>query len=533
MSEPLVTSRIPDVSVSFSGNPPSEILDAIRSEGGIEMNSKGQKIFLIRSPNSELLRSVKEAGGNATAPAVGGSCNMASLGSLGLMRRLITNFLHTHNYPAFTDRAHIKLLEGFWKLEVDEKRKRGIDDVGEGSSRKKGPVTTTDDAQADEGNMDVDEENSAMASSRDKIIYAVPPVPIETAYGDVNDLPNGDGLFIRYIDETQNRTGEKAILNTISRYFMGALGQNAADTKNTYDRIRADNGVLMGTKEGRELAHIYKCVDIGLQCQARIFPIVSEEQYIGCALLGAGFNIHAYGNSWSPVSNDDLVRRITEAGSHAVSLSNIAELAGGDDTTESYKDVMKAKSMMELRDALATATTSADERNRIVALARSLFFGNKSLNVSTVNIAECFRLIANPEEELATDFPIHYSMLFETDRVSLVWSAFGSLAPSCHFPGGPNVDLTSSKNTPKHICFRLIPLKDATIDIHKILSDKKFCSSSNNRRSGPYKDRVYTGLDATRIFSAMSTACGITQTKGHKEGKVAVEKSSSLFDDGF
>jgi len=153
--------------------------------------------------------------------------------------------------------------------------------------------------------------------------------------------------------------------------------------------------------------------------------------------------------------------------------------------------------------------------------------------VSAANLTECFRLIQYPEEKLPSDFPIHYSMLFETDRTSIVWSAFGNLAPTCLFAGGPIIDLTSSRAIPKHVAFRMVPLKDALIDIQKILSEKRFAATTNNRRSGAFKDRMYTGLDATKILSALSSACGVEQSKEKGKGKGPATATTSVIDDGF
>jgi hypothetical protein len=190
-------------------------------------------------------------------------------------------------------------------------------------------------------------------------------------------------------------------------------------------------------------------------------------------------------------------------------------------------------SMVELRNLLLAASLSAEERDQIVALARGLRYKARSLNISAANIVECLRLIQHPNVDLPVTLPISSSVLFETNRTTIVWSAFGDLAPTCNFPGGVVIDLSSSKNLPKHIGFRNILLKDAVIDLEQILSTKKFCNTSSNRRSGPYKDRLYTGLEGSQVISAFTAAVGTVTDQGNKRSGGSGNVDTAILDDGF
>jgi len=528
----LVTTHLPNVSVSFSGTPPTEALEVLRSGGSQEILVKGAKIFVIPSPDRQTLKVLASAGAIRTTPAASGSANLAALGSLALIRKIFTQFLLTHQYPAFKDKAHMQLVEDHWKVVMGQgKRKRATMDQP-GPSRKK-TIGVDGDEDMEEDDVEIEDDNESSGAPGDKIIFAVPPPPVEKGWGDESEVPEGEGIFIQFIDETQNWSGERQILETINRYFLGALGQNAADVKKTYARLRVDNGVLVHTLEGRELSHIAKCIDVGIQAQARIFPIVSDGQYLGCVLSGSGFQLSAYESAWVPVEHQLLVDEVMSAGSHKAALTDIGRIVDKD-MAEVFQQVTETLTIIGLRDILMEAPLSNEQRSQIVAIAKNLRYPQNSLNVSAANLETCLRLIQHPEESIDDTFPIHYTKLFETDRVNLVWSAFGALAPTCQFAGGPIVDLKTSKNLPKHVAFRLIPLKDALIDIQKILAEQKFNSTSSNRRSAPFRDRMYSGMDATRILSALAAASGVELTKDTGKKKApAVGTSSTLFDDGF
>lgn len=526
----LVTKRLPDISVSFPSLPPTEILEAIHSEGGQELHVKGTKIFLLPSPESSLLRTIAKGGANRTTPAAIGSVNLDALASLSFIRRIFSNFLLTHQYPAFIDTDHLEYTEAHWQLEKGTKRL--LESAGTAGAQKRTRITRSMEAVA-EGDVQMEVESQEVVRPSDRIVWALPPPKLAKGWGDELDLPAGDGLFIRYVDETQNSQGEKAIHETLNRYFLGCFGESHNAVFAMHDRVKRDLGVIIQTAVGRELAHIAKCIDLGLQAQARIFPLVSEDQYLGCCLLGAGFHIQSYGTIWSSVSTIALKQRIDAASSHKSALTAIAKIASPDPDSEAHTSIADASTMMELRKVLSDAYLNNEDRDKIVTLAKSLRYVHRSLHVSSPNIAMCLDFIGHPERDLPTSFPIHPTMLFEQNRISVVWSAFGELAPTCHFVGGPSINLGGVRDLPKHIGFRLIALKDAIIDLEQILSSKRFSNCTLNRRSGPFKDRIYQGNDASRILSALCEIAGVVRDKGKKREGGSGNVDLALLDEGF
>lgn len=531
-TEPLVTTNIPDVSVSFPATPSAELLERIRSEGGKDLNIKGTKVFLLYAPSSEFLRSLVASGAIRTTPAAYESVNIAALSSLNLIRKIFSCFLRTHQYPAFADTDHLELNEANWTVEASSgKRKATESEPGHVGKRTRTRAGATPVEDNDE---DTIMDDAPALPSGQKIIYAIPPTKGISGWGDDTQLPANDGLFIRFVDETQNSERERVIIEVIVRYFLGCLGPNADACKAAIDKLKSDVTIILQTQVGRELAHIAKCIDIGIQSQARIFPVVSEGQYLGSALLGAGFQIHAYGSTYIPVSSIALQKQIEQAGSHRSSLQAIADIIESDRDEDGNTEVRNCKTSLELRTYLCECNTNNEERDKIVQLARGLRFKPRSLNVSVQNIVLALSLIENPSADFPSDFPIHPTKLFEQDRLSVIWGAFGDLAPTPNFPGGPTIDLTTTRDRPKHVGVRLIPLKDAIVDIQVIMSTKKFCGTSLSKRSGPFKDRIYTGVDGTRVIAAFSSAVGVVQAEGSKGKERAVANAGgSLFEDGF
>lgn len=531
-SDPLVTTGIPDVSVSFPNLPSAELLERIRSEGGKDLTIKGSKIFLLHQPTAEFLRLLVTSGAIRTTPAATESVNIAALSSLNLIRKIFSCFLITHQYPAFADIDHLELNEANWTVEASSgKRKATETDPGPATKKTR---TRAGAASVEPGDDDIEMTDAPTLPPGSKIIYAVPPPKGIPGWGDDTTLPINDGLFIRYVDETQNSQGEKMITDIIVRYFLGCLGPNVDACKAAMEKLKGDVGVIVQTQSGRELAHIAKCIDIGLQAQARIYPIVSDGQYLGSALLGAGFQIHAYGSTYIPVSSMALQKQIEQAGSHKSSLAAIADLLESDREEDTNRDIRNMKTSLELRDYLCDCSTTNEDRDKIVQLARGLRFKPRSWNVSAQNLVIALSLIENPGTPLPVDFPVHPTKIFESDRLSLVWGAFGDLAPTPNFPGGPSINLTSTKDRPKHVGIRLIPLKDAIVDIQVIMSTKKFCGTSLNKRSGPFKDRIYTGVDGARVITAFSSAAGVIRAEGERgKERAVVNAGGSLFEDGF
>lgn len=533
-TEPTIPIQLPDLAISFPTVPPSELLERIRSEGGREITVQRAKVFIIPSPKIGFIQNLVAAGANKETPAPVNAVNIKTLASISLIRRIFSNFLVAHTYPAFIDKDHLEYNEEHWKSEKSEKRSRE-ESTSETQAQKKRRGLRSEAIEGVQGESSAMVVDQGETITKDYIIYAVPPSKNVIGWGDADSVPIGDGLFVRYVEDTQLIDGERVVLDVLVRYFMGSLGANADEVKGSYARLKADMGIISRTPLGKVFAHIAKCIDLGLQAQARVFPIFDSDEYVGSALMGSGFAISAYGQVYIPTTSTSLREHIGRAGSGRLSLEAIANVVDEvADNGEACELVRGCESMVELRTALIGANLSQDQRDRIGTLARGLRFRPKNLNVSPVNLIRVLDAIAN-NVPLDNSYPIHCSMLFETNMAHVYWSSFGDLAPSCRFVGGPNIDLTSSRDLPKHIGFRQVPLREALIDLDLTMSSQAFPGTSANRRSGPFKDRIYQSLDATQILQGLVKLVGgsISNTKLTKSGASGVGVSENIFDDGF
>jgi len=520
--------------VSFTGNPVSETLDAIRAGGGKEMKSKQVNAYYIQSPTSDLLRLLQNGGAIKTTPALSGSVNLICFPTLSLIRRIFSNFLYTHQYPAFKDRNHLQYNIEHWLVETGNPLKRKGSEFGDAGPSKR---TRLDDGEPADPDTVMEEDSGIEtgATSRDTIVHAIPPPKIDIAWGAPSDLPAGDGLFVRYLADTQNGQGERIVPRVINRYFLGCLGNNAESVQTMFKRLKDDWGVICQTDAGKELAHLAMCIHLGIQSQARIWPVIDNEQYLGCCLMGAGFRFAAYDQVYTPVDNETLRERIGLATSHRTSLENIARIVTGDDSSdEQWAQVMNVSSMVELRELLLETNVTSVEREQICAFARGLRFKTRPFHISAENISLILTLIAKPEQPIDHSVPIHPLYLFSGNRTHLLWSAFGDMAPTFQFLGGPQYDLTRIRDLPSHIAVRNVALSDALLDLDVILRSKKYSGATNNRRSGMFKDRVYTKVDARQILTSLCSAAGVSQSQTTSGKERAVEGvAAGILDDGF
>jgi hypothetical protein len=102
------------------------------------------------------------------------------------------------------------------------------------------------------------------------------------------------------------------------------------------------------------------------------------------------------------------------------------------------------------------------------------------------------------EEQLPCDFPMQYSVFFETNRNALILAAFGNSVPSFNCPGGKKVQLlrATPRDTSK-VTVACVPLRTAIRDFEEFLDTGLVYNVLNQRKSTPYQLRMISyGGDA-------------------------------------
>jgi hypothetical protein len=505
---------LPNISVAFQGNPPSDIEDQIKAAGGARQQIKGTMVYLIRNPDIALVQILMMVNGiNKFCPAPDQFVNLSCLSYIALTRKIFSAFFKLNYYPAFRDENHLDDMERLELVKETAGQKRGATEPPAGSTRskKKGTGTSTD--------LDDDMDDDSIAAAQvhsDRIKWALPNSSVDTVgWGAAAALGTIGGLWCPYVPELLSYDG-KMVVEILVKYFSGCLGTNITEVKEMISGFKSAFGVIKSSEVGKVLSHMAKCIDIGIQAQARIFPIFSGEIYEGCVLSGFGFTVVMESKMFKALPPSELTALLQTANRSSNSIEAISRLAGvGTGEISSGKD--RVDTLMPLKRLLADKGLSEQVRDEVRKLAGHISVGPRwPLNPATLTRALDL-LVTGLWKDLPDDLPIGHGMLFETDVTSVVWSCFGEMAPSTRFSGQPMKNL-GSRDFPKHIGFSQRVLPEAISDIKEVLRTKMIAVPSLNRRSTIHKDRIFEGSSASSILASLRKAAGakvVDQTEGN------------------
>lgn len=518
---PLIPMIMPPLSISFPKDIPSEAMDAIKEKGGSDQMISRHRVFIIPEYDGSFVQIMNRAGAIKTTTSPMNTVNIFCIPILIFLRKMISLFLHTHTYPAFTDPEHMSSLEFLQLSSGSSKRKMGDNAVA--SSSKKAKTTNAEGLVPDYTDDDEMEDDSAQepepSPTDNTIKCALPPEIKDKAWGDETEIPVGHGLFFRYVPELAE-FDSRTIPEVISKYFFYTLGTTETDIRKSFEDIRSACGVFSNSSIGQEWSHMFKVFDIGLNCQARLFPIFSDQRYIGTVVSGYNFSISLWKEVSVPVPYEQLRAIVMSCSPHKSIIAQIAELAPSADDSENYDLALsEVQSMMDLRRFLVERAINEKDRDEIRRLAMKLRFKQPYWGISPVSLSNALRLCSEVSDDFPDDLPLHPSMLFEKDRLSVIWSGFGPLAPSLVFTGGPIVDLTSSSSSSGPIAWRQTSLLDAIREMQTVYREKKFAKGQGNRRSGAFKDRLFQGDQAKSIWAELRKWAGVDTTKNEKKAK--------------
>jgi hypothetical protein len=303
-----------------------------------------------------------------------------------------------------------------------------------------------------------------------------------------------DGIWMPYVHALTS-PDSKTVVELIGRYFLRSLAPTVAMCTKVLEDIRSAWGILAETDAGHLLAHMAKCISVGLDCQARIYPIFYEGDYEGSILYGAGFTVTHRNVEYRPISSVQLANAVAASSPKYAILMKISTIA--------KVDVLKVSSMQEMRRTLVAVALSAQERLDVETLAARLppLVPYWKLNTSTILTA--LELILDPARPLSDDVPMHPSSLFTSDRVALVLAAFGYTAPTFLIPSTPSFKLTGPyPENLRTFVYRLTPLSAAVADFHKMMATLTITNNPSNL-SNSFQDRRIEPKDKDKIWSTL------------------------------
>lgn len=330
------------------------------------------------------------------------------------------------------------------------------------------------------------------------------------------------------------------IADVIGRYFMAMLGSTHEEQAETLSTLKSGLSLLRLSLLGDELAHLYRCIEIAIECQAGCVPYFTGSVYEGTAIMGGnGAILHTlYGSiSFSPVA--DLRTEFLDASAHVTALKAISAFF----PEAARPGVMGRKSMGGLRTMCRTNAFKADDHEKIIGLARSLNFGEQHWQVNPVNLKKAFSVMSGATP-LTEDLPISPAVLFDSDMVAVALSLFGETsAPSWNIPGGAINSFAGAppKPTPTgpkkgkgkekepivldnkwHMEIRRVKLSVAVEDFKALKAIKGYRSvvAAAARKQGYF---VLDGGRMSVFWDEMKTALGIV-TVGDEEGDAEASK---------
>lgn len=486
----------------------------ISSAGGEPVMIKGTRVYLIRNPSVDLIRTLLAVQGvNRICPAPDQFVNLSSLTYVALVRKIFSGFFKVHTYAAYTDETHLADFGGPVEDSSAKGKRKAPDD--QSGSRKKKPGESSrgsdDDSDEPEPEMDIDSTGQEGPSGFENISWAYPNGNVDNiGWGDPESLGSTGGLWLPFVIELLDYDS-KTVVETIVKHFLGCLGSNTESCRQMVDNLRSAWGVVCKTNLGKVFSHMAKCIDLGIQAQARVFPVFSGDVYEGCVLAGYGFTLVIDKRVYKSLSPSELAPILSSARRSSEAIKAIAVLSGSTNA-DWISGNCTFTSLMSVKKELALLAITERARDEILKIAGKLPRGSKwQLNPNS--LIKAFDLLSHSSwETLPEDLPIGPTMLFETDVVSVVWSCFGEMAPSTFFAGQASHPLGSAK-FPKHIGFRQAVLPEAIGNIKEVLRTRQVTIPSLNRRSALHKDRVFEGSNAVNVIAAMMKACDISPTK--------------------
>jgi hypothetical protein len=251
--------------------------------------------------------------------------------------------------------------------------------------------------------------------------------------GDTKSITS-HGLIFKF-NERLAMPDPNSIGDVIGRHFMSALGSSFEEQFESLNTLKSGISGLRLTRLGDELAHLYKCIDVAIMCQAGCVPFFNGNVYEGCVVMGGPGGVIGYNDKDHVefLGPDDLKDEFLLVSDHASAINLISLKFPVDERAM----VTEVTSMAQLWKLCITLKCSADDRDYIVQKAADLEFGVKPWVISPANLKACFKIMCNPVGEIRAEVPISRLCLFSSDTIMIALSCFGEKScPSWDIPNG-------------------------------------------------------------------------------------------------
>jgi hypothetical protein len=528
----------PPLILCWGNDIPTETLEKVRNTLTVtEGVSGGHPALEWRPSNWEDINKIKTLKSNILATAPVNFVNIKAFISARALLSVLTAHVHAMRYPAFQDSEHKssfalgKLLEG---IDVDNLDK----------------LMDTDDFKKEGFEL-----ASAPGAFRDLKYQAVPlwkidytglPSPLtHIKLDDANaKIPPGDGLWFPYFSFLHNFDTD-VVPWYIRDYAVRNFGDEIDDCLSVVNEVCGDWGMIGKTEFGKEISHFVKVFRLGLDSQARVIPCFRKSHYEGSIMLGTGYTISLEEKLYRPVTESELRSFIVKSDVHSIALDFIAGKMGNAEQTANVK---ACDSMLKLRNTLLASWTKEKDKTDIVNMAAFLNFHEDKWPINLTTLQRALNAISDPDFSLGTakpkEYPIHSSRVLCTDTNEVVWSCFGTYAPSFRIPGGRlfhlSEDMTfevvssrGKKDTKQivRIAVRAKELDDAVDDLAKMLEEKSIENPvvmPRVRVSQENMDKIFAGDSGRELLGSLRSCVGISNSgKKRKNDDLGAQEAGS------
>jgi len=475
-SFPLIPLPLPKVVFRLAKKPTPEQLTRFKAgmaEAGLEEMAvgKGDPVFLLRKPTMKHLTLVLPKLALPIAPNVEGFASVESAFWGAKLHVILSLLLATQTYPySHGDDADMG-GEGAEYHDISALKRMRISGAGTLDGARKivrltGRKIYNEDDRTDEEEEDnSDAEESKARLAIDHAVLTAKPSPFTCTINVVTprSVPHLPGLLFPYFHGIISP--DPAFLRqTVIAYFLRNLGSDDQSPRDAYKSFRAAISPYAHTPEGVIMTHIFKGVEIALDCQAVLQLIIDGDNYLGFVVLGAKFHVFAFGAWVRPLDPVELAQELQAIQTHedllemlAVSMKGLPMLKG-----KTFDGVHEIRTSLGLATALGKvdwtkvvddweAEDDQDPRDMIADIVKRLSFPSKYKRYSPSDLSWAIRqMTVDLEQDLPPETEVHIPLSnfhLLAQKPYLVLLSFGPRCPSFRMTTGTEYKIPKEKRS--------------------------------------------------------------------------------------
>jgi len=494
----------------------------------------------------------------ATDPNVPSSPDAVSLAGMRQLLstlKIITLFLATHTYPAFqTDDGEGDQMTA---LDMDIHFKdgptkesmgfRGEKEIYRKGSRTPGWSAANPDAPIEGQPAEDQKRISALGG-----VYVAKPAPLYPSvnYGPPNQVPNMPGFVLPYFHGMIYPARDSTIA-IMRRFFFACFG-SVEERNSKWDTWVKGVSKWHRTRCGMAVSHILFSLQTALECQGRLFVVLSNREYVGSVILGFRFEINADGLLLKSDSSARLREHIMTLDEHSKAVSEVTKILKGmallgdseprADVVVDISDPRRLYKELQIRER-----PSDEEKEELMEWMGKLGFHQKYWSISGETLKRAIDLLLS-DEEIGADLPMFPdpTSMFDADpRIFQVFSVFGPTAPSLidgagmdvRIPEGLKADDPQSEIAPGTTSIRMPKLYVTAKKLHVACNDwkgvlnRRKIRQNTTERAGGFRMIPLVGARRDMVWNALKMI-PVKKFEGKGKGKRVAEEEDVEMDGG-